>query len=87
MAEGKSSIGIRVIMNMPNELHDKLEDYRVLKRKLLGTTVPKTSEAIIDLMILGLIKLEETLDGNFDTNIKNDVLFNNKIQELTKFKA
>jgi hypothetical protein len=86
MADSKSSIGIRIIMNIPNELNEKLEDYRILKRKKLNTAVPKTSEGVTDLMILGLLKLEELLAENSDTNISNDSFFVQKVEELSKFR-
>jgi len=87
MIDLKPNIGIRIIMNISSELNEKLEDYRILKRLKLNTAVPKTSEGVTDLMTLGLLKLEELLAEDVNTNISNNGSFKQKLEELSKFKS
>ena len=81
--------GVRIVMNMSEELHNKLEDYRILKRLKFNNSLPKTSEGIVDLMILGLMKLEELISEKNDDmyKVSKDESFNDRLEELNQFKG
>ncbi len=86
----KNTVGQRIVMNMPDSLFNRMEDYRILKRMRLNTSLPKTSEAIIDLMVLGLVKLEEMIDKSKNSplhKISTDESFQELITKLEEFKG